>query len=171
MLNSYEIEELIKTIEDELEKQILLANRSGELEKLLDKLGFGDMIKQESVYETQKNGKIVVIGASEVKLSVIQGIVKSLGLDKNRFEFCLDYEGSKRFDYRKLRYAPNYRVVMFGPLPHSTSGKNDNSSVINEMRNKEGYPRVITLESSNELKITKHNFKEALANLIKEDYI
>lgn len=171
MLNSYDIEELIDTIKDELEKQILLANRTGELEQLLDRLGFSDLVKKESVYETQKNGKIVVIGASEVRLNVLQGIIKSLGLDKNRFEFCLDYEESKKYNYRKLRYAPNYRVVMFGPLPHSTSGKNDSNSVISEMMSKEGYPRVITLTGSNELKITKTGFRTTLEKLIAEKYI
>ena len=171
MLNTYEIEELIDIIKEEIEKKLLLANRSGELEQLLNKLGFSDLLKEKSAYETQKSGKIVVIGTSEAKLNILQGIIKSLGLDKKRFEFCLDYEECIKFNYRKLRYSPNYRVVLFGPLPHSTSGKNDSSSVINEMKNKEGYPRVITLSGSNELKITKHNFRETLLKLIKEEYI
>ena len=55
----------------------------------------------------------------------------------------------------------NYRVVLFGPIPHSTSGKNDSSSVIAEMTSKEGYPRVEILSGSNELKITKSGFRKA----------
>lgn len=61
--------------------------------------------------------------------------------------------------------------VLFGPLPHSTSGKNDSSSVIAEMKSKEGYPRIETLNAGNKLKITKSNFKSTLERLIQENYI
>lgn len=60
---------------------------------------------------------------------------------------------------------------MIGPVPHSSVGKNDSSSVIAEMKNEEGYPKVIVLDDSNGLKITKTNFKEKLYKLIEENYI
>lgn len=167
MLNSYELEEVI----DSITQRIILANRIGTLENLLQQWGFDSLLKNDSVYETNKDGKIVVIGQTEVKINVLEGIIKSLNLDKNRFEFCLDYNDSKTFNYKKMQYSPNYRVVMFGPVPHSSVGKRDSSSVIAEMKNKEGYPKVITLNDGNELKITKTNFRMALENLIKEDYI
>ena len=46
-------------------------------------------------------------------------------------------------------------------MPHSTAGKGDSSSAIANMENASGYPKVIRL-GSNELKITKTNFKMAL---------
>lgn len=99
------------------------------------------------------------------------GIIKSFGLDKNRFEFCLDYEKAKTFPYWKLRYNPDYRVVIFGPVPHSSTGKNDSSSVIAEMKNHEGYPRVEVLSGNNSVKITKSNFREVLDKLTCEKYM
>ena len=151
--------------------KITLANRSGELEELLRSWGFADLLSPSSAYETDKNGKIVVIGASEVKENIILGIIKSFGLDKNRFEFCLDYEKAKTFPYKKLKYNPDYRVVIFGPVPHSSTGKNDSSSVIAEMKNHEGYPRVEVLSGNSSVKITKSNFREVLDKLTREKYI
>lgn len=167
MLNSYELEEVI----DVITQKIILANRLGTLKNLLQQWGFDNLLNSDSVYETNKAGKIVVIGQTEVKLNILEGIIKSLHLDKNRFEFCLDYNDSKTFNYKKLQYAPNYRVVMVGPIPHSSVGKNNSSSVIAEMKNKEGYPRVEILNDSNELKITKSSFRSTLEKLIKENYI
>lgn len=167
MLNIYELEEII----DAITQKIILANRMGNLKSLLHQWGFDNLMNHESAYETNKDGKIVVIGQTEVKLNILQGIVKSLHLDKNRFEFCLDYNDSKTFNYKKLQYEPKYRVVLVGPIPHSSVGKNDSSSVIAEMQNKEGYPRIEILNDSNELKITKSSFKNTLEKLIQENYI
>lgn len=167
MLNYEELEEVIEKVT----AKITLANRSDELEDLLIRWGFDDLVCKSPTYETDKEGKIVVVGASEVKENVLYGIIKSLGIDKNRFEFCLDYDRAKTFRYSKLRYNPNYRVVIFGPVPHSSTGKNDSSSVIAEMKNHEGYPRVEVLSGNNTVKITKSNFKDTLDKLIKENYI
>ena len=167
MLGYEELDEIIEKVT----AKITLANRSGELEELLRSWGFADLLSPSSAYETDKNGKIVVIGASEVKENIILGIIKSFGLDKNRFEFCLDYEKAKTFPYWKLRYNPDYRVVIFGPVPHSSTGKNDSSSVIAEMKNHEGYPRAEVLSGNSSVKITKSNFREVLDKLTREKYI
>ena len=78
---------------DAVTAKIYLANRMNELEHLLESWGFQELIKPcTSFYETCKDGKIVVIGNSQVKERDLLGIVKNLGLDKDRFEFCLDYD-------------------------------------------------------------------------------
>ena len=70
-----------------------------------------------------------------------------------------------------MQYAPQYRVVLFGPTPHSGYGKGDSRSIISELEKSDAYPRVERLMSGQELKITKSNFREMLQKLIKEDYI
>lgn len=167
MLNYEELEEII----EEITAKITLANRTGELESLLKSWGLENHLSNQSSYETDRDGKIVVVGASEVKENILSGIIKSFGLDKNRFEFCLDYNKTKTYPYKKLRYNPDYRVIIFGAVPHSSTGKNDSSSVIAEMKNHEGYPRVEVLSGNNEVKITKSNFKEAVHRLMYENYI
>ena len=74
-------------------------------------------------------------------------------------------------DFRKMQYAPQYRLVLFGPVPHSGHGKGDSGSIIAELEKSPAYPRVERMISGNELKITKSNFREMLERLIREDYI
>jgi len=163
---------IIKELPEKLTEILSRANRSGKLEELLNILGMSHLLDSTDKLETYKNGKIVVVGATQVKEKERLGIIKNLGLDKERFEFCLDYGEAKKFEYKKLQYQPTYRVVMFGPVPHSSSGKGDSGSVIAELEKKaDVYPRVVRMESNQELKITKSNFKSALKDLLKEDYI
>ncbi len=175
MLSIEELSELEDAIMEVLPGKITQilsrANRSGELEELLKLLGLSDLLGGENQFETYKDGKIVVVGGTEVKEEVLASIGKQLGIDKKRFEFCLDYEDAQKYDFRKMQYAPQYRVVLFGPTPHSGHGKGDSGSIIAEIEKSEAYPRVERLMSGQELKITKTNFREMLQKLIDEDYI
>lgn len=171
MLDSERLEEII----DAITAKIALANRMNELDSLLESWGLQDLIGNNSVssddfYDTYKDGTIVVIGASQVKEHNLLGIAKSLGLSKDRFEFCLDYNEIVKFNFKKMQHKPNYRLVIVGPMPHSTAGKGDSSSAIAEMETRDGYPRVVRL-GANELKISKTSFKNALQELIDSDYI
>lgn len=170
VLDTERLEEII----DAVTEKIYLANRTGELDQLLNDWGFGDLIQNEcssnDYYDTHKDGKIVVLGSSQVKEHDLLGIIKSLGLDKDRFEFCLDYKAIETFQFSKMQYNPNYRLVIVGPMPHSTTGKGESRSTISELENGNGYPKVIRL-GSNELKITKTNFKQALQEQQNAHYI
>ncbi len=171
MLDTERLEEIV----DAVTEKIYLANRTGELESLLSNWGLSTLIKNvapssDDFYDTYKDGKIVVIGASQVKEHDLLGIVKSLGLDKKRFEFCLDYEKIKNYQFSKMQYNLNYRLVIVGPMPHSTTGKGESRSTISELENGNGYPKVVRL-GSNELKITKTNFKQALQEQQNANYI
>lgn len=87
MLNIEELEDIIKKVKDSIDGIITLANRNGNLDELLNYMGLASLLHKKSAYETEKNGKIVVIGQSEVKKRILVGIINKLGLDKNRFEF------------------------------------------------------------------------------------
>ena len=168
MLGINELNDLL----EEIQHRVIEANRKGTLEELLEAWGMKDLVHSEAPkFESYKTGKIVVIGQSEVKEEMLKQIANKAGIDKNRFEFCLDYEQTKSYNYRKLQYEPLYRVVLVGPTPHKTEGTGESSSVIAEMENGEGYPRVIRLMAGEKLKITKTNFKNALADLLSEGYI
>ena len=102
----------------------------------------------------------------------IYGIFKSYGLSKDRVELVLDYNEAEKYQYKKMHYNPNYRLVLFGPVPHSTKGNSGSSSILSEMENEEGYPKVVRLTNShNKLKITKTNLKKALQKEIAQEYI
>lgn len=70
-----------------------------------------------------------------------------------------------------MQYVPQHRVILAGPAPYSGIGKGNRGSIIVEIDNACLYPRVIRLQSGNELKITKSNFEKTLQKLIDEDYI
>ena len=88
-------------------------------------------------------------------------------INKNRFEFCLDYNEAKTFPYRKMQYSPKYSAVLVGAMPHSVKDKGDFSSMITAMEKQDGYPPVIRM-GSNELKITKTGFCNCLKNLLEQ---
>lgn len=164
-------EDMIEALPDKLTEILSRTNRSGELEELLRLLGMTDLLDADNGYETYREGKIVVAGGTSVKKDVLLAIGKNLGIEKDRFEFCLDYHEAQKYNFKKMQYAPQYRVVIFGPVPHSGTVKAYSSGIITEMENSDAYPRVERLISGKELKITKTNFKGKLQELLKEGYI
>ena len=162
-----EIEEII----DKIREKVFLANRIGELDNLLLSLGLTDFVEPSPIDEHYKCGKIVVIGNSDIKESILLGICKECGIGKERLEFCLDYNLAQKFNYRKMQYNSAYSVVMFGPVPHSTIDKKKSESIIAELESQKGYPPVVRLNTGNELKITKTNFKKAICTLLNDGVI
>ncbi len=129
-------------------------------------------MSEKPEFESDKNGKIVIIGASQVSADKIMGIVKSMGIVPKRIELFLDYNELVHFDYRKLQYAVNYRVFLVGPIPHKTEGTGDYESFVSRMENNPiMYPRVVRLWANNSLKITSTNLRNALQDLISTGYI
>ena len=162
-----EIEELL----DEIRIRVLRANRDGTLDQLLSSMGIHDLIEAQ-VLQENKNGKIVVLGASEVDAAHLLNIAMKYGLDKNRFEFCIDYDSLQKYNFHKLQYSDKYRLILVGPMPHSTAGKLDSSSAIAEMeKHPEMYPRIVRMSSGSSLKISKSGFKQVIENMLHEGYL
>ena len=162
-----EIEELL----DEIRVRVLKANREDNLDSLLAAMGMHDLIETQAL-PGDRNGKIVVLGASDVDENYLLITAGKLGIDKSRFEFCLDYDAIQKYNFRKLQYSDKYRLIMVGPMPHSSTGKADSSSAIAEMeKHQDLYPRIVRMGSGNGLKITKSNFRETLQRLHAEKYI
>lgn len=161
-----EFEEELKTELDEHLTEILARlNRMDRIGELLEILGLQHLMQVNSGYSVRNTGKIVIVGQSEVKEEVLLSIIKGFGIDKSRVEICLDYERAKSYNFRKMQWDPNYSVVMVGPMPHSGTAKGDNSSIISALECEDGYPPVVRL-GSNQLKITKSDFKEKIAECI-----
>ncbi len=177
MLTINELMELEDKLRDELNESftgvLTNLNRQGKLNDLLSLLGMTHLLEEGSELDGTflKNGRIVVIGASEVPERHLLGVAKSLGLEKDRFEFYLDYEDGKRFDYSKLYYQSNYSLVMVGPMPHSSTGKGDYSSAIAAMEAMEGYPPVIRIEVSGLRAISKSAFRMKLEEALRSGVI
>lgn len=163
-------------LSDKVMQKICAANRNGSLAQLMADIGWQDILDEvrgsDENFHSYPTGTIVILGGSEVKEKHLRGVCKELGFaDKERFEFHLDYESLKNFNYSKLQWNASYRLVLTGPSPHKTAGTGEFSSMIVAMEKTSGYPEVIRLQTGNELKITKQNFKETLQRLLDEGFL
>ncbi len=166
-----ELEEIIKgVLEEDLERILIELNRNGELETLLRLLGVQEYLGIVEEEELQKDGKIIVIGQSEVEKGKLAAVAKNLGIAKDRFEFFLNYEDAKSFDFKKTQWSSKYSYILVGQMPHSGNAKGDFSSVITALESQEGYPPVVRM-GTNGLKITKSSFRSTLEYLISEKMI
>lgn len=168
-LGAYELIELhgsmVEGIADALMPALSRANRTGELPKLLELLGMSGLLGDNDCLDI-KPTKIAVLGASAVKEDKLRSIARRRGFDPKDFDFALGYNELKHYDFKKFRNSTSYRAVLVGPMPHSTPGKLDSSSAVEEMKNHpELYPPVMELCDSNGLKITNNGFGHALEEL------
>jgi hypothetical protein len=165
---------IINEVSYRLFKDIKSANEKGELKEYLNKIGMGDLFpdeEKESFYDTDPDGKILIFGDSKIKDRIIYGCLKEYGIDKERIELHLGYEEAKKYDFRKLQYNSLYRLILFGPVPHSMTGKGDYSSIITFLENNDGYPKVVRLTDAHGLKITKTSLKKAIEQEIESGYL
>ena len=166
-----EIEESLKSIfDDDLLQIISMLNRKDQLEEFLELIGHQELLPGKNAFQATKEGKIIVVGYSDVKKSNLEGVVKELGLDKERFEFYLDYEDGIDRKVKTWQWNFNISAIMVGPMPHSGGAKGDYGSVISAMEQEEGYPPVIRL-GKNELSISKSDFKDKLMDLLDRNII
>lgn len=165
MLNVEDLMELEekfrKTIAEKSEEILSKLNRDGKLEEVLELLGLADLLADDCAYKPYKTGKVFIVGQCEVKMQQLLGLIKGMGFDKNRFEFCLDYDDVKRFNFEKLFWRPENTLVLVGPMPHKTCGTGDYSSAIEAITQRPGSPNVIRC-GSNSLKMTKSSIRDAL---------
>ena len=115
-----ELSELEDKIIEELPYKITAVlsklNRSDRLEEFLEMIDMTELLEKKQDFYSYKEGKIVVIGGTKVKEEVLLGIASKLGIDKNRFEFYLDYKHIQKVDFRKMQYAPQYRISGSGKI-------------------------------------------------------
>lgn len=154
-------------IADKLSRQdlyeiLVRVDRAGVLEPILRDVGL------ENVFESKNRssrGKIFVCGGASTDKNNFRGVVKSCGMNPQRFEFCFDYQNlDKRL--AELQYNPDYVLIMAGPMPHSGSIKGKYGSMIAALESMEGYPQVVRLEANGKLKITKSSFRAKLQEQI-----
>lgn len=148
MLNTDELFELEYSLKEAFDSDLTAIltklNRTNRLQEFLELIGLESLYPGYSGhFKNYGTGKIVVIGASQVKELHLVKEADALGLSRDRFEFHLDYNDASRFDYKKMQYRPEYALVMFGPVHHSGHEKGNYGSVIVAIENTDGYPPVV----------------------------
>lgn len=159
-------ENLIERLEEILTKM----NRTGQLEEFVRLIGMGELLGEVGAATEKRKGKIIVIGQSEVPKEKLASVANNLGIDKERFEFYLNFNDAKYFNFRKTQWSDSYSAILVGEMPHSGKAKGEYSSIISAIESQEGYPPVVRVGTKG-LKITKASFKYTLEYLIKEQKI
>ena len=159
--NDIELIEIIEKIYQKLIKEVTTAYYDGNLQDVLDKYDMNEKISYS--YYNANNAKILVIGATRVKVNELRAIAEEMGIPPKRIDFELEYDKIQKYNFGKLQYSMVYSDVLIGPMPHSTKGKGYSSSFIADTYNyPEKYPNIVKLVANNMLKITKISFREAL---------
>lgn len=154
---------VLEKVYQKLVKEITEANYENRIDEVLLKYGLNDEINYP--YYDIKNSKILVVGNSSVGKDVLIGLARKYGIKENRIEFELDYNKLTNYNFGDLRNTMQYSDVLVGPIPHKVEGIDGFSSFLAMTdANPEEFPKVIRLQSSNELKITKQSFKDGLLN-------
>lgn len=122
---------------------------------------------EDSDMGTDPHGQIIVLGACRVREDHLLGIAKSFGLGADRIVFVTNYK-LQGFSVEKLRYNRRFALVLIGPVDHRIPGEVGFSSITSRLHSQPGFPPVRDLRSNNELKITKANFRSALADALEE---
>lgn len=162
-MNNIDLTELTEKIYQKVLKEVVEANQNNSIDKILKKYGLEDEI--EYSYYDHNNSKILVIGDSRVNKDDLIAIAKKYGIRENRLEFELDYTRLHNYNFSKLQNSMTYSDVLVGPIPHKVEGIEGFSSFLAMVEAcPEEFPKVIKLEASNELKITKESFKNGLLN-------
>ncbi|MFC2159239.1 hypothetical protein ACFLQS_00780 [Actinomycetota bacterium] len=150
------------------------AYKSGNLQDYLSSIGMIDLFPCEnetSLYDTNPEGKILIIGDTKLKDNKIYGCLKECGIPKERIALQIGYDNVKNYSFKSIQYNPNYRLILFGPVPHSGVGKKEKSSIITQIENTDGYPKVVRLSDGHGLKITKTSLKKVVLQEIQNGYL
>lgn len=171
MLTPSQMVELTEALKEEfssgkLEEIVATLNRTGKLEEFLGMIGLDDLLHVDLFYNPSSHGKIAVLGAGMSRQRHLLGVAKQLGLEKDRFEFCLDYDDTKTFCYAKLRNLTKYAAIVAGQMPHKTRGTGNYDSAITAMEKDQDYPPVFRTK-----KITNSSFRAVLQKMFTERVI
>lgn len=153
--------EILEKAYSKIAKEITDAYYNDEIDYILEKYDLKDEIFYS--YYDFNNAKILVVGNSMISKDVMISIAKKYGIKENRLEFELDYDRLHNYNFGNLRNNMSYSDILVGPLPYKVKGiENYSSFLVMAEANPEEFPKIIRLEGSNELKITKQSFLDGL---------
>ena len=161
MDKNIDLAEILEKVYGKIAKEITDAYYNDEIDYILEKYDLKDKISYS--YYDCNNSKILIVGNSMINKDVMISIAKKYGIKENRLEFELDYDRLHNYNFGNLRNNMAYSDVLVGHLPHKVKGiENYSSFLAMAEANPEEFPKIIKLEGSNELKITRQSFLDGL---------
>lgn len=150
-------------------KRIISARSISELRSYLKSIGLEELTPE--IDNFQPNGDIYILGDLSIKDNIVYQIFKDLSIDVNRVKIVKGYNEFKTYNFNRFQYDTSVRLIFVGPMPHSTRGKGEYSSVIAKMEREEGFPKIVRIGVEGNLKVTKTNLKEAVIKEIESNYL
>ena len=150
-------------------KRIIGARSISELRSYLKSIGLEELTPE--IDNFQPNGDIYILGDLNIRDNIVYQIFKDLSIDVNRVKIVKGYDEFKTYNFNRFQYDTSVRLIFVGPMPHSTRGKGEYSSVIAKMEREEGFPKIVRLGTEGSLKVTKTNLKEAVIKEIESNYL
>lgn len=145
-------------------------NRTGDLPRFLEIINREDLNPRPSGLFFNNQGKILIIGDSELSAMDIAKTCERCGISRDRLELQLEYKDNYNFSH--TQYSQKYSLILVGPLPHMAKGVDGASSIIAKIMTGDGYPPVIKVTDANgNLHISKNSLVNALNAAKEHSYI
>lgn len=166
MLGHEELGEIINSITERISHEILLANRTGNLEQVLSK--YIDLIQKkenDQIIISSNKAKILILGFSQVSKNDIYLTFKQYGIPSTSIDIIDEESKISQFNIDSLLYSQTYTDLFIGPIKHSMKSKGDYESIIEYVKaNRNAFPTLAVLMVNGELKISKTSIKAAIEN-------
>jgi hypothetical protein len=167
ILGHEELGEIINSITESISREILLANRTGNLEQVLSKYNHLIQKKEENaqIIISPNKAKILILGFSQVSKNDIFLTFKHYGIPSTSIDIIDEESKISQFNIDSLLYSQTYTDLFIGPIKHSMKGKGGYESIIEYVKaNRNAFPTLAVLMVNGELKITKTSIKTAIEN-------
>ncbi|MFZ8101325.1 hypothetical protein [Staphylococcus arlettae] len=166
-LSIEELNQFLDDLFDKLKEEAKFYNYQGEFDIFLSRYQLEKNYNyKDNLYND--NAKVLILGVRTggLKSKDINGIFKKAGL-RDKYKI-IEYDDMTNFDVSILENSTQYTDVFIGAVPHKMKGIGDTDNPVQTLL--EGsevlYPKIHKLMSGNELKITKTNLINAIADSI-----
>lgn len=168
------INKLEKQSEGFVELQTELASTREQLEDSAIKIhqqekAIDELLKSNSAANSdgavyQRKQKLLVVGENR-KESALRAIATEFGFEKDNLVFINEYDKIKQLADR-IQWNSPYAGIIFGALPHKTTGTEGYSSLIQKCASEEGFPHVEEARTeAGELRLTNEAFRKAVRKM------
>lgn len=163
-LSIEELNDFLEELFDRLKQEARLYNQQSEFDTFLERYQFEKSDSTQG-HLYSDNAKILILGVRNggLKSKDISGIFKKARL-KDRYEI-VEYDDLTNFDISTLENSTQYTDVFIGAVPHKMRGIGDTNNPVQTLidGSETIYPKIHKLMTGSELKITKKNLTDAIA--------
>lgn len=161
-LSIEELNDFLEELFDRLKQEARLYNQQSEFDTFLERYQFEKSDSTQG-HLYSDNAKILILGVRNGGLKSKDSIFKKARLE-DRYEI-VEYDDLTNFDISTLENSTQYTDVFIGAVPHKMRGIGDTNNPVQTLidGSETIYPKIHKLMTGSELKITKKNLTDAIA--------